>query len=293
MSDPSGRILRIFVTALFLMPVASDPASAQVVPDHESEWASHEFGEAAFLGLNALIGGLTAGLWQEFSDGSFEDGFAGGALGGSVVYAGKRLAAESFPGAGFLGRDVAAVGTSFVHNASDGRPLLDSLVVPVGPLRLRASPARGLDPRVEIALADVYWTVYGLAEDRLELNLGESLSSGAPVFEADRTLLDVDDEPITGAAAGGVVFLSPSTGGERDRVLAHERAHVVQSDFIYHAWMRPLEDALVRRLPHRGFVDRVDYDFVWPALRWGVASLGLLDRFDAPIQAEADFLEGR
>lgn len=284
------RALLIGIAAF--LPILST-ATAQPVPHHESDWASHGLGEVAFLGLNALIGGVTAGVWRELGDATFQDGFAAGALGGSVVYAGKRLAAESFPGAGLLGRDVAAVGSSVVRNASDGRPLLDSLVVPVGPVRLYASSNRGFRPRVEASLPDLYWMTYGLVEDRLRLDLAESLSSGAPVFESDRSLVDIDDEPISGAAAGGVVFLSPLADEERDRVLAHERTHVLQADFIYHAWFRPLEDGVTVRLPRRGFVDRVDYDIAYPTLRWGMAALGWLDRFDAPIQAEADFLEGR
>lgn len=284
---------RLPATLLALLLLAASPAPAQTLADHEDRWASHGLGEAAFLGLNALAGGLTAGLWQELSDGSFVDGFAGGTLGGGVVYAGKRLAAESFPGAGFLGRDVAAVGTSMVRNAADARPLLDSLMLPVGPLRLHLSRRAPTAPRVEVNLYHLYWTAYGLAEDRLELDLGESLSSGAPVFRADRFLLDGDDEPVLGVAAGGVVMLSPQGPARAERSLAHERAHVLQRDFLHHAWFRPLEERLARRLPAGGFADRVDYDLMMPALLWSAGALGWGNPLDAPVESEAEFLEGR
>ncbi len=292
MARSRRRTLPAVLLALLLV-LAASPAPAQTLADHGDDWASHGLGEAAFLGLNALVGGLTAGLWQELSGDSFEDGFAGGALGGGVVYAGKRLAAESFPGAGFVGRDVAAVGTSIVRNAADARPLLDSLMLPVGPLRLHLSPRAPTAPRVEVNLHQLYWTTYGLAEDRLELDLGESLSSGAPVFRADRSLLVDDHGPVLGVAVGGVVMLSPQDDERWERSLAHERAHVSQRDFLHHAWFRPVEERLAGRLPGGGFANRIDYDLMAPALLWGAGALGLGDPLDGPIEAEAEFLERR
>lgn len=274
--------------------VPISPAAAQGIAGHDDEhrWASDGLGEAAFLTLNAAVGGVTAGLWRTLSGGSFEEGLAGGALGGGVVYAGKRLAAESFAGSGFAGRDVAAVGTSMVRNAADGRPLLDSLALPVGPLNLHVSPRRGLRPRVEVNLRSATWLVYGLAEPLLELDVTESLSSGAAVFRAERAILD-DDSAVLGVAGGGAIFLSPQGAERRERTLAHERAHVLQADFFHLAWFRPLEERLSGSLPGQGFRGLADYDMILPALRWSVHGLGWLDRFDAPIQTEADFLEER
>lgn len=284
----SGPLLLALLAALAL-PVAS-PAPAQTLHDHEERWASDAVGEAAFLGINALVGGLTAGVWRQFSGGSFEEGFAGGVLGGSVVYAGKRIAAEPFPGAGFLDRDVAAVGSSVARNAADGRPLLDSLALPAGPLRLHLSPRDPAPPAVEADVTELYWITYGLVDPRLELDAAESLSSGAFVFDAERPLLDHDDEPVLGATAAGVVFLSPGDGDGRDGTLAHERTHVLQQDFIHHAWFRPLEEHLARNLPADGLVGSVDYDVLYPALRWTAHTAGW-DGVDAPLEAEADFLE--
>lgn len=290
MQAPPPR-LRVAALLLALLALAPSPGTPQTSTLPDGDWASDGVGEAAFLALNAVIGGATAGLWQELSGGSFGDGFAGGALGGSVVYAGKRLSAESFAGAGFLGRDVASVGVSIVRNAADARPLLDSLRLPVGPLRLYLGPREPGPPRIELDLHDVYWTAYGLAEARLELDLGESLSSGAPVFRSDRALVDPDDRRLLGVTAGGVVFLSPDARRPGEGTLAHERAHVIQRDFLYHAWLRPLEDRLARKLPGGGFVDRVDYDAIGLALRVGAHALGWGDPVRAPLEAEADFLE--
>ena len=275
-----------------LMSPAAVPAGAQEIPEADG-WASDAVGEAAFLSVNAVVGGLTAGLWQELTGGSFADGLAGGVLGGSVVYAGKRVAASSFPGAGFLGRDLAATGSSLVRNAAEARPLLDSLSLPAGPFRLYVSPRELTAPRVELELSDLYWTAYGLAESRLELDLSESLSSGAPVFRSDRSLLSGSGESIHGGAAGGVIFLSPMGEGQRQETLAHERVHVLQLDFVHQAWLRPLEAHLARRLPHEGWRRRLDYDVLFPALRWTAGLLGPDAGVDGPIEAEAEFLGQR
>lgn len=283
----------VSVLLLVLLPLAAGQVTAQELGDHDGARASHDLGEAAVLGVNALVGGLTAGLWQELSGGSFDDGFAAGALGGSVAYAGKRVASETFAGAGFLGRQVAATGTSIVRNASDGRGLLDRIQLPVGPLRVYLSPRDLARPRLEVNLHELYWTSYGLADGRLALDAGESLSSGTAVFRSDRPLLDADDRVLRGAAVGGTVFLGPLDGQVAKRTLAHERSHVLQLDFVHHAWFGPLEDHLARKLPGQGLVDRVDYDVVFSGLQWSASALGWNDFLNAPLEAEAEFFESR
>lgn len=63
-------------------------------------------GELAFLSGNAALGGLTAALIQELQGGSFWRAFLEGALGGAVVYGGKRIAVERFYAAGLVGRQL-------------------------------------------------------------------------------------------------------------------------------------------------------------------------------------------
>lgn len=290
-ATPSSACLALVVW--LLASSAPGDVGAQAIPETEG-WASDALGEAVFLGANAAVGGLTAALWQELSGGSFEDGLVGGVLGGSVVYAGKRVAAERFPGAGFLGRDLAAAGSSVVRNAADARPLLDSLSLPAGPFRLYVSPRNpAASPRVEVELSDLYWTAYGLAEGRLELELAKSLSSGAPVFQSDRSLLTGGGEPVHGLVAGGVIFLSPMDEGQRRETLPHERVHVLQLDFVHQVWFRPLEANLARRLPREGWRQRLDYDVLFPTLRWTADLLGPDVGALGPFEAEAEFLGER
>ncbi len=278
---------------LVLVPLAAGPAAAQDTHQHGHARASSGPGEITLLGINALVGGVTAGLWQELSGGSFEEGFTGGVLGGSVHYAGKRLAAESFPGAGFLGRQVAATGASIVRNVSDARAPLDSLGLAVGPLRLYLSPARPLHPRMEADLHELYWTTHGLVDGQFTMDVGASLSSGAAVFRSDRQLYGSRDRRLRGATVGGAVFLGPLDAETERGTLAHERAHVLQLDFLYHAWFRPLEDRLAQRLPRRGLVDRFDYDALFIGLQSGTHALGWPGRLTAPLEVEAGFLGNR
>ena len=278
---------------VLLVGLVTGRGAAQGLADHEGVKNWHGQDEVAVLALNAALGGVTAGLWQELSGGSFRDGFTGGALGGTVAYAGKRLAAESFPGAGLLGRQVGATGTSMVRNASDGRGLLDSLRLAVGPLRVYVDPGDPGHPRLEADLHELYWTAHGLAAGQYSLDGWESLSSGTAVFRSDRALHDVDRRPIRGATLGGAVFLGPLDGEAARRTLAHERGHVLQLDFLYGAWFRPLEDRLARTLPRRGLVDRVDYDVLFMSLQWGSTAVGWRDLLHAPLEWEGEFFERR
>lgn len=119
------------------------PAAAQFPQgSHESQrfatttWVD----DLNFLSANALLGGITAGIVSHLRHGSFSTGFTRGALGGAVAYGGKRTAAAGFAGAGFLGRQLGAVGGSITRNAALDIGLLDTLILPVGPLRIFVDP---------------------------------------------------------------------------------------------------------------------------------------------------------
>ncbi len=262
-------------------PVARDP------PTLAAPSASGA-GELLYLSVNALLGGLTGGVFQEVRGGSFLDGFTRGSLGGSVVYAGKRLGVESFPGAGLLGRQIAAVGSSVVRNAADGRPNLVTVVLPLGPLQVQFSPT-GLEPtRVSLDLADTYWILYGFLSPRLSFRPGWSLSGGAPVFEARDARLAPGGDGVNGLTTGGVIFLSTS----RRRALPHEQVHVIQFDFVSRAWTGRLDEWLMDRLPVGGLRSSVQADVSFPAFLWSSSRL-LGPEVLEPLEVEARFLDDR
>jgi hypothetical protein len=210
-------------------------------------------GEFATLSANAVIGGLTAGFVQEFRGGSFRDGFMHGIVGGAIVYAGKRVAAESFTGAGAIGRTVAASGASAVRNAGAGEPLFDRLTLPAGPLWFDVS-TRTKRVRARVDAATLAWLLYGIAEPELAFDAGESLSSLMPVFHTDGKLLQFGSDSVhaAGVTNAGVYFVAdvPAYGPNvARRNAAHERIHVLQTDQFAIQWTDPAAQWLAGRLP--------------------------------------------
>lgn len=297
-----ARLSFLIVGAVTLAPVRTAKAQAPLatLTPSSSEaltWAGH----GTVLAGNAVIGGLTGGVLQKLKGGSFADGFARGALGGSVIYAGKRVAAQRFWAAGLLGREINAVGASVVRNAADGEATFGRLFLPLGPLPLRAMLAirNGVRVQPQIDLAGAGLVVWGLLGSDLTLNLGRSVSSGAPVFEArDRWLSDAD-HGVRGLAVARSVFLGDPhliVGPEvsTDDVLAHERVHVLQQDFVLTAWGDPFAGLALRRF---GAGRRIDRYVTLDALGWVVGAVSHLtygtdrqERF--PTELEARFLTG-
>lgn len=252
--------LRRGALACAVLLALSAPAAAQrpptAVPCPQCIDVPSWVGQFTLLAGNAALGALSAGILQELRGGSFKDGFTRGAAGGAVVYAGKRLAVQEFGGAGLLGREVAAVGSSMVRNAAEARPVLARLWLPVGPVQLtwdrQATRGSGVQARVDVmAAAALGWAV---AVPELELDWKRTLSAGAPVFGVDEKLMrrPGDDFETTGIEVAGTILLSDIElfGDEyRRRVFAHERVHVLQTDFFARAWSAPLVEWALGEVP--------------------------------------------
>lgn len=257
--------------------------------------APHWAGEFAILSGNALLSGMTAGVVQKLRHGSFRQGFMRGLLGGGVIYVGKRLVAERFSGSGFLGREVAGVGTSMVRNAGDGLGLFDRFVLPAGITRVyfdRRAPAR-LHVRLDAVAAA--WTAYAIASPELHFDASESFSAGTPVFHTNNKVMSQGDLRAGGYAQAGVVLLSdvPAWGPVfLDRALHHELVHVVQEDQIFGTWLRPLQSAELTRVPGGRTLDH------WLDLNLSTQLLdglsNIVTRHDVrPWELEADYLAKR
>ena len=251
-------------------------------------------GQLTALSANVLLGGVTAGLWQELRGGSFKDGFARGALGGSISYAGKRISARRFDGAGLLGREIAAVGASVVHNAAQARPSFETIVLPIGPVRLHVRPFEKRITHASLDLVATGWMLWAVAEDELALDVDESLSAGTPVFRTDNKLIiySLNRLAAGGFTPAGVVLQSyvPAWGQPFiRRVLAHERVHVAQEDYVYLTTIAPAESWLLHKLPHGRRIER------YIDLNGSTELLGQLSRLfpkhaDRPWELEAIYL---
>lgn len=205
--------------------------------------------EARVLGVNALLGGLSAGLAALVRGDPPVPAFTRGAGGGVLVYAGKRIAVDPRPGAGFLGRQVASVGGSITGNAVAGRGSLDRIALAAGPVRAYIGrDVAGVDWRLDVpAVGAAAW---GLIEGA-DLDVAKSLSSGAVVLRQR-----------SNHALPGTIFYSPSSSQAREAyVLAHEQVHILQYDQSFLSLGDPLENWLARRFPSlRGILDHLQFN---------------------------------
>jgi hypothetical protein len=285
--------MRPIVCAPLLVCLLAPPLSAQICvpnapcpPPKEVPQGDHR-GHAETLAINAVLGGATSGLLRHLRGGSFSAGFARGAAGGGVVYAGKRIAVGDAYGAGLLGRQVAAVGASEVWNASAGAPVLHRFVFPVGPFRMYTG--LGERPHLRVDAAGLALAAAVALRSDTRLDLGASVSAAAPVFRAE-TL--PGDERTAGIHIAGLVLLleDPGVASGNDRVFAHERVHVLQHDQAFLSWSAEAETRLLaaprgrwRALRH---VDLGLHLIAWSALNAAVA-------YDArPWEREAYLLAG-
>jgi hypothetical protein len=251
-------------------------------------------GDAALLSINALASGVTAGALQHFRGESFADGFVRGALGGSVHYAGLRVGSQRFDGAGLLGRQVSAAGVSMVRNASDGRPLLERMFVPLGPLHLFVDLADGIAVQPKVNVSALTVLLSAMAEPALDWDAGATLSAGAPVFRVPGRRLISDGEEKGGFVAAGSIFLSDWPASQLPHLFAHERAHVLQGDWLFLAWGDPMESWILERVPFGSTLYRyVDFDVLAGGMRHGAYELFDIDDGDRLHEIEAEFLAGR
>ena len=282
--------LRDTLLVVVLLAVSPGALAAQQNDGRAPAWA----GDVGAFSINALIGGITAGIGHELRGGSFRDGFLPGAVGGGLSYGGRRLSAERFDGAGLIGRQISAVGVSVVSNASAGRGNLDRLMFPVGPVHLYVdrTSERRFGAKLDVFTAAT--VARALATEGLDFDLGRSVSSGAMVFIAPGRQAIVSGDTVFGVASAGVILIGESNSLPREAIFAHERVHVLQYDFSFGAWSNPVEEWLLARLPggdelHRYF----DFAFTLPAALHGFYWVAGIEWKDRPNEIEAEFLENR
>ncbi len=280
------RLFALFGLALGLAALPC-PAHSQSSPN--PAWT----GELAVFSGNVLLGGIVAGVAQKTRGGSFSDGFTRGAGAGAGVYAGKRIAAARWPGAGLLGRQVASVGSSVVYNAGQRRVSFDEVALPLGPVRLYFRP-RGGGPRLHarvdaLAVANL---AYAATRPELEWDAGRTLSSGGAVFRAPRHTFRGGGESAHGISLPGAVLLGAVVRTvDDDGLFAHERVHTLQTDQLFLAVGRPLQDWVASRSrPARKISRWVDLDLAVPLQE--LLTLGLEEHDHRPWELESYQLSG-
>lgn len=231
-----GATRRPLVAALLSGAVLLLPGggSAQDHSHEQPPWVE----DLGVAGANVLTGALTAAVTAAIRGHDIPEAFLRGAVGGGVVFLGKRVAVERFGGAGLLGREIAAVGTSVVVNGGDGRGWLNEVWLPVGPAWVQVRPRERLRARVN--LLDVGMLVWATTRPELRFDLERSISNGATVFVADRHRIVNGSNGVNGLALGGVIALGASNL-DMGTTQAHENIHVIQHDYLLHSVTRPIE----------------------------------------------------
>lgn len=231
-----------------LLLLACTPAIANAQADVSAE--------LKVAGANTLVGAATAGLTALITGQPFTRATLEGALGGSIVYSGKRIASARFDGAGLAGRTVAAIGSSVVRNSGSGRGPLDELVLPVGPVVLHwttKTPRSVGRLTAKLDIAQAAFAGYLAVHDGYRLDWRSSLSSGVPVFQANGWVGGmVGRVPRAAYERFGVIAISgPTTHGPRayETLLIHERIHVIQHDYLSTTIAEPIDTWLFGLLP--------------------------------------------
>lgn len=282
MTPRSGRALGLSVA--LLCPLALSGLGLPQGARAQSA-SSGSVSDVELLTANAVVAGVVAGLLGRWDGRPFWPTIGRGAVGGAIMFAGKRIAASDRPWSGFAARQISAMGASIARNAAFGSGLLDTLIVPVGPVRLHVSVEHRRVTDFRVDLEEVAWAAYGLASDRFEFDASETFRTGAIAFTAHEPW-DHSGQVAFGRAAPGTVFLARSAVAENRGVRTHELVHVTQIDYLKLVLGLPLEGWLSRRA---GWTD-------WGVLRHldlgvGYYPLAALPR--SPLEHEAESLEPR
>lgn len=269
-----------------LIVVAAPPAGAAAQAPMPTIEAA---GDRTYLSVNAVLGGLTAGVTSLARGGAFFQPFVHGVLGGAASYAGKRLSGSAFWGAGLMGRQVAAAGASMVRSAAFGDQLLDTLFLPLGPGRLHVPIGSG-SPGYRVDLEEVGWLVYSASREHLSFDLGRSLSSGAFVFMGDERLRGEHDDAL-GRAAPGLISVRRA-GWQLDATLAHEQVHIAQLDHLKIVWGLPLEGWLRQTvgLPTGTWIGRFEVGVGHYPVLW-LLTAPWSEHGSRPLEREAEYVE--
>lgn len=241
---------------------------------------------AVAFGVNVVLGGLVAGVLRGERDGDLWHAVVKGATGGAVSFAGKRLSVEPFFGAGLLGREVSAVGSSMVYNASTGSPAFSEVVLPLGPMRLHVLD-RPNPFAIRLDVPGAVMVAYAVANPDLSFDLETSLSNGAPIF--------IDDGPggsqrDAGKEIAGVLFVDRELWGQgtraRNRTVSHELVHAIQYDQSFITIGRRIQQLALTE-PQGLVVGHLDWGFDLPF--WWLGNL-VVPYSERPWEREAKLL---
>ena len=247
----------------------------------------------AHLAVNGALGGFTAAMYALARGKNPWRAAYKGFGGGVALGIGKQIAGRRFDGAGLVGRQLAAFGTSIVRSASEDTTVF---IVPAGPMTFEVRPRAVDRVRPRVSLVGTATVLYYVIRSDTRFDMRATLSAGAPVFRFPTETVTTRDGIIFGRMDFGTILLgSPQTPLDEQRrmTLPHESIHIVQYDFLDQALTLPPERAILRKLGvGPGFLRHVDIGAT-SVLLAGVLQMHM-DYEDRPWERESVLLtEGR
>ncbi len=208
--------------------------------------AQHGYGRTdlpTVLVGNAVIGGLTAGVHAAIRGDHIGKALLVGTLGGAVHGVGKSYGRDF----GLAGVQLGAVGTSIVANAGRGESPLSSLMLPLGPARIRVTPYAPRKVHFALNAYESAYLVKGFLQPGWRLDWDQSHQSGTFAFRASSDLYSARGKRAVGLTSGSMITVS-DIAAQPEETFAHERVHVQQNWFAHEVWGRPIETAVRERV---------------------------------------------
>jgi hypothetical protein len=184
-----------------------------------------------------------------------------GTMGGAVHGYGKILS----PDRGLVGIAVGHLGASLVANAGRGTSVVDELVVPLGPARIRMTARASRKIGVTLNAFESAIVVHRALQPGVRIDWGRSAATGTLVLRTAAPLIVTEGRRAAGLTAGSVITLSDQAMNLA-RSLDHERIHVQQEWFIQEVWGRPVENGARGHAALRWVPAWLDLGIVTPAL---------------------------
>ena len=219
--------------------------------------------DAKIFAVNVALGGVTAGVWRVLTRKPLVAGVVRGAAAGAVVYAGKKIIAEETPLAWWGGRQIAAIASSEISNAAENLPILQRVVLPLGPVRIHLDrlASHKVMPRLD-ALQSIAIVLFAI-HPATRFSAKESFATGEIIFinENDR----FDGYHVAGVISLSEVLTSAFLSACKRSILSHELIHAAQYDFTFTAWSDATQGAISRRLPAAASITRfIDVNLTLP-----------------------------
>lgn len=242
---------------------------------------------------NAAVTGTVAGIAAVIRGEDFWTAAQAGAIGGAVLYGGKRVASLDGSGFRWLGRAVGSTGIAFARNGAEGLPMGERFLFPLGPVTLYIRPSDVDKVHWSVDLEDIAALSYGVVHPDFHFDWVESLKSGFPVFNATPGYLIEKRRGNDAFVAGSVVFIDRRTPAPRQRVLDHEYVHILQNAAFDELVSDPVErwtlgEILGTSVP---WIDHVTLSAPGRLWDWGLHLAGMWDGYMSPLEAEAAWVE--